>query len=290
MNHISHAQTLSLVSSKGGVGKSTFAINAACALGDMGLKVLCIDLDSQQSLSKFFKKPSDKQKGIIEFVIHSDLSVIEPTQFNNVSIILNNDANEHLNRWMSETSFSSFALRKLLTSLKTKFDIIIIDTQGKDGRGQLQELALVAADTVIVPTTPDMMSTQELPRSVNIYKHVVNGLTSIGLASEQPPALRILINREDHTVETRTVTAMIREKFGAIARHISVLQTAIPQRVVWRNCISHKKPAHRIECSREDARNALPILEKVLHELLPHYADLSLHVDGTNINGGGHEQ
>ena len=48
----SYAVTLSLVSSKGGVGKSTWAINGACAFADMGLRVLCVDLDPQQSLSK----------------------------------------------------------------------------------------------------------------------------------------------------------------------------------------------------------------------------------------------
>lgn len=57
------AQKLSLVSSKGGVGKSTWAINGACALADMGLNVLCIDLDPQQSLSKFFCTPDELRQG-----------------------------------------------------------------------------------------------------------------------------------------------------------------------------------------------------------------------------------
>lgn len=59
----SYAVTLSLVSSKGGVGKSTWAINGACAFADMGLRVLCVDLDPQQSLSKFFCPPQDIRNG-----------------------------------------------------------------------------------------------------------------------------------------------------------------------------------------------------------------------------------
>ena len=57
--NFNRAQKLSLVSSKGGVGKSTWTINGACALADMGLNVLCIDLDPQGSLSKFFCTPQE---------------------------------------------------------------------------------------------------------------------------------------------------------------------------------------------------------------------------------------
>lgn len=283
MKNTTHAQKLSLVSSKGGVGKSTFAINCACALGNMGLKVLCIDLDSQQSLSKFFRRPSKNEPGIIEFIINSDLNAIQQTDFQNVSVIVNNDSQEFLNRWMDDTSFSTFALRKLLIQIENQFDIIIIDTQGKDGRGQMQEMALVAADIVVVPTTPDMMSSQELPRSINIFTHVVNGLSEIGLSKDNT-TLRILINRADHTTETKNVTASIRNHYGAMARHISVLKTAIPQRVAWRNCISHKKPVHELEPSRDDPRNALPIMEAVIHEIFPHYSDLRLD----DKQGGSH--
>jgi len=77
----------------------------------------------------------------------------------------------------------------------------------------------------------------------------------------------------------RNAIAAIRKNFGAIARHIAVLRATIPQRVVWRQCISERRPAHRIEYGREDVRNALPVMEAVIHELLPHYGDLTL--DGT---------
>lgn len=273
------AQTFSLVSSKGGVGKSTFAINAACALADIGLNVLCVDLDSQQSLSKFFQYEQEPDSGLIEFITQNDLTAISKTHIERVSVIVNNDNGEKLNEWMAEQFSGSFALKKLLTRIKSNYDVIIIDTQGKDGRGQLQEMALVAADVVIVPTTPDIMSSQELPRSINIYSHVVEGLSDMGLGNEPPP-LRILINREDFSLETRNVTAEIRKHYGALARHISVLKTPVPQRVVWRNCISHQQPAHRLENKRNDARSALVVMENLIHELLPHYADIQLDDKG----------
>ena len=275
--NLNRAQKLSLVSSKGGVGKSTWAINGACALADMGLNVLCIDLDPQGSLSKFFCTPQELRQGpgLVEFVTQSDASAIRSTLFPRISLIANNDDGETLNQWMREEFSASFALKTMLARVEGDFDIIVIDTQGKDGRGQLQEMALVASDIVIVPTTPDLISTQELPRSINIYSNVVRGLAAMGF-TDQPPLLRILINREDHTIETRSAIAAIRKNFGAIARHIAVLRTAIPQRVVWKQCISQHQPAHRLETARHDPRSAIAVMEAVIHELLPHYADLRL--------------
>lgn len=275
--NLNRAQKLSLVSSKGGVGKSTWAINGACALADMGLNVLCIDLDPQGSLSKFFCTPQELRQGpgLVEFVTQSDASAIRSTLFPRISLIANNDDGETLNQWMREEFSASFALKTMLAKVESNFDIIVIDTQGKDGRGQLQEMALVASDIVIVPTTPDLISTQELPRSINIYSNVVRGLAAMGF-TDQPPLLRILINREDHTIETRSAIAAIRKNFGAIARHIAVLRTAIPQRVVWKQCISQRQPAHRLEAARHDPRSAITVMEAVIHELLPHYADLRL--------------
>lgn len=275
--NLNRAQKLSLVSSKGGVGKSTWAINGACALADMGLNVLCIDLDPQGSLSKFFCTPQALRQGpgLVEFVTQSDASAIRSTLFPRISLIANNDDGETLNQWMREEFSASFALKTMLAKVESDFDIIVIDTQGKDGRGQLQEMALVASDIVIVPTTPDLISTQELPRSINIYSNVVRGLAAMGF-TDQPPLLRILINREDHTIETRSAIAAIRKNFGAIARHIAVLRTAIPQRVVWKQCISQRQPAHRLETARHDPRSAISVMEAVIRELLPHYADLRL--------------
>ena len=84
------------------------------------------------------------------------------------------------------------------------------------------------------------------------------------------------MNSGDRFVHSSEAVASIRKNFGAIARHIAVLRASIPQRVVWKECISERRPAHRIEYGRDNPRNALPVMEAVIHELLPHYGDLTL--------------
>lgn len=270
------AQIVSLVSSKGSVGKSTVAINLASALGDAGINVLLVDLDSQQSLSKFFIYDDEPTAGLVEFITTGNQQCISKTHIGGVDIIVNNDNNEKLNEWMNENFSGSFALKSKLGRIRDQYDVILIDTQGKDGRGQLQEMALIAADTVIVPTTPDIMASQELPRAIQIYSHVIDGLKQMGIGSDKPPALKILINRVDHTTGTREVTAHIREKYGSLAQHISVMRTFIPQRVVWKDCITEQVPAHRLDKRRNDERSAILVMESFIHELLPHYADITL--------------
>lgn len=282
------AQVLSLISSKGGVGKSTVTVNLSAALGDMGLKVLVVDLDSQQSVTKFYKYSQQPIGGLLEFITAGNVDVIAKTHFDNVDIVVNNDLTEELNRWMDEQFSGNFALKKVLTKVRDRYDIIIVDTQGKDGRGQLQEMALVASDIVITPTTPDVMSSQELPRSIKIYNQVVNGLADM-LGQTQPPQLKILINQEDNTIETKKITHAIRSQFGEIARHVTVLKTAIPSRVVYKRCISEQIPAHCIENKvTESRRDALSIFESLVHEILPHYSDLSL-TQSTTATGGRDE-
>ncbi len=277
------AQVLSLISSKGGVGKSTFAINFSCALSDMGLRVLVIDLDSQQSLSKFFNYPEPPTKGLLEFIINDDITTPVETHIPNLHCIVNNDKSEELNAWMNEQFAGQFALDKALKRLRDNYDIIIIDTQGKDGRGQIQEMALVTSDIVITPTTPDMMSSQELPRAIKIYDDVVNGMSIMGVL-KHTPSLKILVNRLDNTLLTKSVTAEIRKSFNNIAQHISVLKTGIPNRVVYRRCISEQIPAHHIEKKSIDGgQQAIDVMEALIHEILPHYEDLSLNVEVKNV-------
>lgn len=276
------AQVLSLISPKGGVGKSTTAINLSAALADMGLRVLVIDLDPQQSITKFFKYPEHPTAGLQEFIVQKDVSVIVKTHIKNLDCVINNDPKEKLNQWMTEKFAGNYALKTVLKRVREKYDIIIIDTQGKDGRGQLQEMALIAADVVVTPTTPDVMSSQEIHRAIKIFNEFFDGLEEMEV-STKTPTLKILINREDHTAETKKVTTAIRNGFGNIARHITVLKTMIPSRVVYRNCISEKIPAHRLERKRtENGREAIEIMESLIHEILPHYQDLTLTAEVDN--------
>jgi|GEM_PF-2974501 len=87
-------QTLSLISTKGGVGKTTTAANLAALMADAGLRVLLIDLDVQPTLSSYFPLQSEAIGGIFQFVALNETrfaEIISKTQIERLDLIKSND-------------------------------------------------------------------------------------------------------------------------------------------------------------------------------------------------------
>ncbi|MCQ9186656.1 ParA family protein, partial [Streptomyces sp. IBSBF 2953] len=69
---------ISVVSTKGGVGKTTIAANLGGLLADAGLRVLLLDLDSQPTLSSYYALSQKADVGAYEFIA---LNLTTPAQF-----------------------------------------------------------------------------------------------------------------------------------------------------------------------------------------------------------------
>ena len=96
------AKKICIISTKGGVGKTTLAANLSAALADLNQRVLIVDTDTQQSLSKYY-----------------DLS--EQAEFELVQLIKSGNPSGCI----SKTNIQNL-------------DVIIIDTKGTSGLGDLQ--------------------------------------------------------------------------------------------------------------------------------------------------------
>ena len=87
---------LTVVSTKGGIGKTTVTANLSAVLADMGFRVLMIDTDTQASLSKFYPIHYRAPNGVVELLFgKNDESVIQSTISNtvypNLDIVLSNN-------------------------------------------------------------------------------------------------------------------------------------------------------------------------------------------------------
>ena len=83
-----------VISTKGGVGKTTLTANLGALLADMGLRVLMIDADIQPSLSKFYLLADPKpQAGLTEVMVRGELTAecITPTMYQNLDIVVSDD-------------------------------------------------------------------------------------------------------------------------------------------------------------------------------------------------------
>lgn len=85
--------TFTIVSTKGGVGKTTLAANLGALFADMGLRVLLVDADIQPSLSKYFKMRHESDYGLTKVITTGIITpdCISRTHIDGLDIIRSDD-------------------------------------------------------------------------------------------------------------------------------------------------------------------------------------------------------
>lgn len=144
------AQTILFLNQKGGVGKTTSAVNLGSALAQRGKKVLLIDLDSQGNLTSA-TSIDNRKKGIYE-VIAGQCSVeeaIQQTPIQNLFAIASNINMAGLNIELVEEERREFFLKNALLGLDERWDYIIADCP--PSLGLVTVNAMVWAKQVIIP-------------------------------------------------------------------------------------------------------------------------------------------
>lgn len=143
---------ITFANQKGGVGKTTSAVNVASSLGILGKKVLLVDLDPQGNTTSGVGIPKKSLKYTTSEVMLDDIKASEAvlqTKFQNLYVLPANIslAGSELDLFQVENGES--CMKNALDEIKDDFDYIIIDCP--PSLGMLTLNALVAADGVIIP-------------------------------------------------------------------------------------------------------------------------------------------
>lgn len=164
-------KTISIINLKGGVGKTTTAVNLAYALGEeMSYHVLLIDNDKQGNASQHYGVHSYDAASIADIfegraTCLSD--VIEHTGYDNIDMIPANmdllDANVHL---IYESSPQHHLLREAMNTAHDDYDFCIIDNAPDINMTTIN--ALAASDFVVVPVNSDAYATDGVDRMIDI--------------------------------------------------------------------------------------------------------------------------
>ena len=164
---------LAIANQKGGVGKTTTAVNLAAALGVLEKKVLLVDADPQaNATSAIGFSITPEQPGVYELILQSvEISkTIIKTKSPNVKLIPS-----HINLVGAEIELINknkreFMLKKELEKIYDNYDFIIIDCAPSLGLITLN--ALTAADSVIIPIQCEYFALEGLGKLLNTIKSV----------------------------------------------------------------------------------------------------------------------
>lgn len=146
---------ISFLNIKGGVGKTTSTVNVAAELGNLGYKVLVIDIDPQANASAYLGMSCRNEVSMYELLKGEDHDYIRETVFKGVYVVPSN-----IKLIMSEAEILADTkrsretrLKKWINSLNEDFDYILIDCP--PSLGMLTINALTATDYILVPIKVD---------------------------------------------------------------------------------------------------------------------------------------
>lgn len=177
---------IAFANQKGGVGKTTSAVNIAASLGVLGKKVLIIDLDPQGNCTSGVGILKKSLKYNINDVLTGNITIedaVVETKFQNLSILGSNISLAGAEFELFETDGSEYKLKELLKKTRENYDYIIMDCP--PSLGMLTVNALTASDGLIIPMQCEFYALEGLSQLMisisRIKSHYNPSLNIVGI-------------------------------------------------------------------------------------------------------------
>lgn len=226
---MNHCKTIALVNQKGGVGKTTSTINLGVGLASQGNKVLLVDGDPQHSLTIGLGiTDPDSLEHTLNTAMLAEIEGETPKweegiihHREGVDLLPANDELAGIELRLFSAMSREQVLKSVLSHVKDRYDYILIDAM--PSLGIVTVNVLVAADSVIIPSEPDFLST----KGMNLL------LKTIGRVRRQiNPRLKIdgiVVTKVDsRTNNAKNIIAALRTTLDGSIR---VFDTEIPRSV-----------------------------------------------------------